>query len=627
MLYPNGSTNEPAISSNYGPREPIWTSGGWTSSFHYGTDYVGVGTVRAIADGVVRGVGVLSGWGGAGNQVLIEHDGFWSRSFHLASTSVSVGQRVSEGQGIGVEGSTGNVTGKHLHLQIHVGGTGNSNAVDPRAFIAARLGGGSLSAQQRRASAFVNRRVGSPSTSAPTGEGLPAGTVGNFTGWIRGESVDGNNVWFRGISGDWFWSGGFDGGADTSGLEDLNPATLGAKQRKTTTELRGRAEPTTTAAINQVLPAGTVGDFDGWRYGEAVGTENRWLRGAHSGDWFSLAYLEPRNTDSLDDLNPKTETPTAPSNQRTVAGNSVNGRTGPSTKFPIVQSLDAGTVGTFNGYAKGETVEGVDMWFRGAINGNWFWAGAFTSQSTDGLTLVTDAPTTPSTPSPVDADNPRGLTKTTPVYPGAAFGLDAPLGDGSRATKGTPPVAVPKVGIDRYIVHHTGATGDQLDYFSYRNDRSSCPTWYLRTSGQVIELIRPGMKPAATGPDWNYRSVAVETQNATGSPEWKVTDAQLEAHARMIAWLASYNGRELDGVPVDFTIDRAHVISHREALPGSTECPGDYLQARLDQIVARAKEIYAAEHPETPTGGDTVPVERSWLQSVLDKLKSLLGAK
>ena len=43
--------------------------------------------------------------------------------------------------------------------------------------------------------------------------------------------------------------------------------------------------------------------------------------------------------------------------------------------------------------------------------------------------------------------------------------------------------------------------------------------------------------------------------------------------------------------------------------------------------MARAKEIYAAEHPETPKDGDTVPVERSWLQSVLDKLKSLLGAK
>jgi hypothetical protein len=29
------------------------------------------------------------------------------------------------------------------------------------------------------------------------------------------------------------------------------------------------------------------------------GRENRWLRGAHSGAFFALTYLEPHNTDNL----------------------------------------------------------------------------------------------------------------------------------------------------------------------------------------------------------------------------------------------------------------------------------------------------------------------------------------
>ncbi|WP_236610969.1 N-acetylmuramoyl-L-alanine amidase [Microbacterium sp. UCD-TDU] len=109
--------------------------------------------------------------------------------------------------------------------------------------------------------------------------------------------------------------------------------------------------------------------------------------------------------------------------------------------------------------------------------------------------------------------------------------------------------------------------------------------------GSVIELIRPTAKPSATGADWNWRSVAVETLNVSGAPEYAVTEAQLEELAQMIAWLATLDGKSLDGVPVSFTIDRAHVISHRETWSG-TECPGPYLQSRLDDIVVRARQIF-----------------------------------
>lgn len=411
----------------------------------------------------------------------------------------------------------------------------------------ANVGGG----QRTAGSNGCRRRVGAPSTSAPEGEFLKAGTVGNFTGWIHGENVSGNDVWYRGISGDWFWSGGFVEGANGTGLADLNPAT----------------PPATT------------------------------------------------------------------SSQRVTGPNGCRRRIGtPRTSAPEGEALAPATVGNFRGWVNGEVVEGIGVWFVG-ISGDYFWAGGFTSQSTDGLTdlntatppvVVPPVVTPPVTP---DQDNPRGLPVLPRVYPLARFALDAPMGKGaSRLTKGIPPLPVPAVGIDRFIIHHTATTVDQLDWFSYENARSVCPTWYLRTSGDMIELIRPGLKPAATGADWNYRSVAVETQNNTAGPEWRVTDAQLESLAEAIAWLASYDGKTLDGTPVRFKIDREHVIGHREAV--ATECPGPYLWGKLDAIVSRAREIYAEKYtPELPPEPSVELPEpwRSRLEAIVADLNGLLG--
>lgn len=134
MLYPNGSKQRPQQSSPFGyrwhPIQKVW-------KLHAGADLIGFTMVRAIAAGTVVRVGVPGGWSAGGQQVWIQHDGFLTRSMHLATGTfqVRVGDRVVEGQALGVMGMTGGATGIHLHLEIVV----NGRQVDPMPFLAERV--------------------------------------------------------------------------------------------------------------------------------------------------------------------------------------------------------------------------------------------------------------------------------------------------------------------------------------------------------------------------------------------------------------------------------------------------------------------------------------------------------
>jgi murein DD-endopeptidase MepM/ murein hydrolase activator NlpD len=80
--------------------------------------------IFAAAEGLVIKAGSASLWnGGYGGYVQIEHpNGVQTLYAHLSKLSVNVGDYVSQKQGIGNMGNTGNVhgpTGCHLHYEVH----------------------------------------------------------------------------------------------------------------------------------------------------------------------------------------------------------------------------------------------------------------------------------------------------------------------------------------------------------------------------------------------------------------------------------------------------------------------------------------------------------------------------
>jgi len=554
-------------------------------------------------------------------------DGRRVRYLHLSEIWVSVGQRVSRGQQIGKTGASGYGSdwgyGAHVHATLwpgHYYSFCSTCTID----FALYVGSSEPGPTQRKVGANGANGRSQPNTQVPVTQTLPPNTIGDFDGWIRGEDVQGNNVWFRGQhSGDFFWSGGFtDSG--THDLADLNPVTPPAGNQRTvgSNGANGRGDPSTQGPVTQTLAPGTVADFNGWINGESVEGNTVWFRGAHSGDFFWSGGFTDQGTHDLQDLNPVP----SPGADRTVGTNPANIRDLPYLDSPTVSSADPGTVVKMKAYTRGDVVQGNDVWFQRDQDSKWMWSGGFTLIGTDGIPEVTPPPR----PTPPDADNPRGLPEYTPVYPRAFQGLEAPLGftDCQNPVTRTPR---DKAGsdqhpvqpiIDTYVIHWTATLVDQMDWFSYCNSRSVCPTFYMRRDGTVSEMVRPFAKPAATGPDWNWRSLATETLAEPGSD---FTAEQWEEHAQIIAWLADYDGKMLDGVPVSFKIDRTHVKGHRECLPGSTDCPGDAQIAGLDDLLARAQEIYDENHEPDPGPGPLDPGDYPTMWDLYNELGDAFG--
>lgn len=125
------------VTSGYGPR------GG---ALHAGVDIAGPRNtpVYAAADGTVLRAECTSAYcdrdgslslAGYGNLVELDHGGgVTTRYAHLSAYAASAGQRVSAGALLGFQGSTGNSTGVHLHLEVRLDGA----SVDPVPWLADR---------------------------------------------------------------------------------------------------------------------------------------------------------------------------------------------------------------------------------------------------------------------------------------------------------------------------------------------------------------------------------------------------------------------------------------------------------------------------------------------------------
>jgi len=116
------------ISSRYGERSDPLTG---KRTMHWGYDFTGTpGTdVLSVASGVVTWSGPRATYG---NTVEIDHgNGFITRYAHNKDLAVKAGDQVTAGQLIASLGSTGRVSGPHVHFEVIKDG----NRINPKNFV------------------------------------------------------------------------------------------------------------------------------------------------------------------------------------------------------------------------------------------------------------------------------------------------------------------------------------------------------------------------------------------------------------------------------------------------------------------------------------------------------------
>jgi murein DD-endopeptidase MepM/ murein hydrolase activator NlpD len=118
MVWPVESV---VVSSGFGYRQSACSG---CSTNHQGTDFTpGTGTqIFSVMEGVVDFSGPGSSFG---THVIIVHPNGWKTLYaHMipGSNTVSVGEKVNQGQTLGLVGNSGTSTGAHLHFEIIVDG-------------------------------------------------------------------------------------------------------------------------------------------------------------------------------------------------------------------------------------------------------------------------------------------------------------------------------------------------------------------------------------------------------------------------------------------------------------------------------------------------------------------------
>jgi murein DD-endopeptidase MepM/ murein hydrolase activator NlpD len=149
MLYPNSMghssryafvwpSTKGSVSQWFGPSDLSFEPPGFGAPhFHAGIDDANdTGTPLVAADdGIVVAAqdSVLNGHLiGYGRHVIIaHHNGLMTLYGHMEGYLVKVGDKVVQGQTIGLMGSTGNSTGSHVHFEVRLNGT----PVDPKPYL------------------------------------------------------------------------------------------------------------------------------------------------------------------------------------------------------------------------------------------------------------------------------------------------------------------------------------------------------------------------------------------------------------------------------------------------------------------------------------------------------------
>lgn len=156
------------------------------------------------------------------------------------------------------------------------------------------------------------------------------------------------------------------------------------------------------------------------------------------------------------------------------------------------------------------------------------------------------------------------------------------------------------------ILHSAVSNADSLFPYFSRSDVGVESHFYVRRDGFVEQMVDTGMRADANYKA-NSRAVSIETWDGGDPDKTPWTPQQIDAMARLLAWL-----HHTHGIPLTRTTawDSPGVGGHSD-YPGiwtpvrGKTCPGLIRRPQVDDVIAAARVIAAPDNPPPREG--TVP--------------------
>ena len=188
-----------------------------------------------------------------------------------------------------------------------------------------------------------------PNVNGEVIEIFKGGDTANFKGWVNGQAVDGNSVWFVGrFTGGYSWSGGYTN-SGVEGLVDLNPkeVPISATQRQVDSDVmnaRVSAQVEAGSVLRTFNPS-TIIDMKGYVHGQNIDGVDVWFLTTDNLYIWAGGFTN-KTTAGLKDLTPAT--PVVPqSNFKAVD--------------PQIEDLTAVDFPAWIDYAEGDDADDTDL--------------------------------------------------------------------------------------------------------------------------------------------------------------------------------------------------------------------------------------------------------------------------
>ena len=162
--------------------------------------------------------------------------------------------------------------------------------------------------------------------------------------------------------------------------------------------------------------------------------------------------------------------------------------------------------------------------------------------------------------------------------------------------------------ISKIIIHHMAGNLDAKGCYNVWKTREASAHYAIDRSGNIGQLVDEKYRAwSVANALWDSRAVTIELANSSGSPDWKVTDATLNACIKLVADIAYRNGMS----KITYTGDTDGTLCmHRWFM--ATSCPGPYVAKKMSYIATEANKLLALKKAGSAT---LYRVRKTWADS------------